>query len=192
MEEDVVKQVFKMYLESIGKKTKIRPKTASGPDFIVEGNAYECKGSKFDEKGLLTQVLQYAFQFSRVGLVLPYDAITFELIWKLEAIEYFIRESPGLERSIEIFLVAEAGDQKYAIYNFSSAGSLNLKIGEILYNLSPKFISISSIDEKEGKILEFLENIETEIREEIKKYIVSKAKEAKSAWDGGIFPLHIE
>jgi hypothetical protein len=70
MEEDIVKQVFQMYLESIKKKTKVRLKTAAGPDFIVEGNAYECKGSKFDEKGLFTQVLQYAFQFSRVGFTL--------------------------------------------------------------------------------------------------------------------------
>jgi hypothetical protein len=70
MEEDIVKQVFQMYLESIKKKTKVRLKTAAGPDFIVEGNAYECKGSKFDEKGLFIQVLQYAFQFSRVGFTL--------------------------------------------------------------------------------------------------------------------------
>jgi len=80
MEEDVVKQVFKMYLESIGKKIKVKSKTAAGPDFIVEGNAYECKGSKLDGRGLFTQILQYAFQFSRVGLVLPYDVITLELI----------------------------------------------------------------------------------------------------------------
>ena len=40
--------------------------------------------------------------------------------------------------------------------------------------------------------MEFLENMETEVREEIKKYVVSKAKEAKSAWNGGMFPLYIE
>ena len=37
-----------MYLESIGKRTKVKPKTAAGPDFVVEGIAYECKGSRFD------------------------------------------------------------------------------------------------------------------------------------------------
>jgi hypothetical protein len=109
-------------------------------------------------------------------LVLPYDAITFELIWKLEAVEYFIRESLGLERSIEIFLVAETEDQKYAIYNFHSVRSLNLEIGTILYNLIPKFTSISSINEKEEKILEFLENMETEIKGEIKKAHCSQSK----------------
>jgi len=97
-----------------------------------------------------------------------------------------------LERSVEIFLVAETEDQKYAIYNFHSARGLNMEVSSILYNLTPKFTSISLIEEKEKKILEFLENIETKIKEEIKKFIIRKAKEAKSVWEGGIFSPHIE
>jgi hypothetical protein len=192
MEEDIVRQVFRMYLESVGKKVVVRRKTAAGPDFIVEGVAYECKGSRFDEKGLFDQILQYAFQFSRVGLVIPYDAITLKLIWKLKAMEYFIRESPALERSIEMFLVAETEDKKYAIYNFGSARYLDIEVDSILRDLISNFTSISSIEEKKERILEFLEDADVKIREEIKKFIICRAKEAKSVWKGGVFSLSVK
>jgi hypothetical protein len=192
MKEEIVKQIFEKYLESFGKQIKTKPRTAAGPDFIVEGKAYECKGSKFNERGLFAQVLQYAFQFSVVGLVLPYDVITFELIWKLEATENFIQKGPGLERCIEIFLVAEAEDQEYAICRFSSPRALNGEVSSILYNLIPEFASIGSIEEKEKKILEFLENIEARIKEEFKKRVLLKAKEVKSPYDGGIFSLSMK
>jgi hypothetical protein len=60
MKEDIVAQVFSKYLESIGKSIHPKPKTAAGPDFVVEGFAYECKGTEVDEKRLFDQLLQYA------------------------------------------------------------------------------------------------------------------------------------
>jgi hypothetical protein len=35
MKEDIVVQVFRKYLESIGKRGHPKPKTAAGPDFVV-------------------------------------------------------------------------------------------------------------------------------------------------------------
>ncbi|MCC6004210.1 MAG: hypothetical protein LM590_07700 [Thermofilum sp.] len=81
MEEDVVIQVFRNYLENVGKSVRAKPKSAAGPDFVVEGHAYECKGTDFDKKRLFSQLLQYASQYSGVSLVLPYDALTLELTW---------------------------------------------------------------------------------------------------------------
>ena len=95
-----------------------------------------------------------------------------------------------MERSIDIFLVAEMEGQKYAIYRFHAIKYLDMSVNSILYDLTPKFTSINSIEEKEEKILEFLENMETKMRKEIKKFIILKAKEAKSVWEGGIFSLN--
>jgi len=75
MEEDVMIQVFRKYLENIGKSVRAKPKSAAGPDFVVEGHAYECKGTNFNKKGLFSQLLQYASQYSGVSLVLPERAI---------------------------------------------------------------------------------------------------------------------
>jgi len=183
MEEDVVIQIFRRYLESIGKRARAKPKTAAGPDFVVEGYAYECKGTNVDEKRLFNQLLQYASQYLGVSLVLPYDALTLELIWKLEAIEQF------LGRDLELYLVAEINDRTYAIRKIGNASLLDSKIHQTLNNLAQKFASISSIEEKEKKILEFLENMENELIKELKDLIIKEATTRRSAWEGGIFYL---
>jgi hypothetical protein len=183
MEEDVVIQVFRNYLESIGKSVRAKPKSAAGPDFVVEGHAYECKGTNFDEKRLFNQLLQYASQYSGVSLVLPYDALTLELTWKLEAIEQFLR------RDLELYLVADVDDRMYAIRRVGNAAFLDVRIHQVLNNLAQKFFSISSIEEKEKRILEFLENMESELIKELKELIIREVAARRSAWEGGIFYL---
>jgi hypothetical protein len=101
--------------------------------------------------------------------------------------EYFIRESPAVERSIEMFLVAETEDKRYAIYNFGSARYLDVEVDSILRDLISNFTSINSIEEKKERILEFLEDVDVKIREEIKKFIICEAREAKSVWKAEYF-----
>ena len=191
MDEDTVKKILKNYLEKTKRKPiKIKKKQASGPDFIVESWAYECKGSKFQERKLFSQLLSYASQFSVVNLIMPCDALkNFRFIWKLEAIENFIREHPGAERSIGIYLVAEIENGKYAICNYHFARMLINEISTILYNLIPNFIQISSIEEKETKILDFLEDAEGRIKDEFRKLTIQKASESKNIWEGAIIQI---
>ena len=183
MEEDVVIQVFRKYLESIGKIVRAKPKTTAGPDFVVEGHAYECKGTNFDEKRLFNQLLQYASQYSGVSLVLPYDALTLELIWKLKAIEQFLR------RDLELYLVADVDDRVYAICRIGSVVLLDTRIHQALNNLAQKFSSINSIEEKEKMVLEFLKNMESELIKELKELIIREVAARRSAWEGGVFYL---
>jgi len=45
MKEDAVKEVFIKYLQNLGKTPLLRKKNVPGPDVIIEGHAYECKGN---------------------------------------------------------------------------------------------------------------------------------------------------
>jgi hypothetical protein len=194
MDEDIVRQIFKVYLEKRERKPiKIRSKHAAGPDFRVNGWDYECKGTEFDEKGLFNQLVSYASESAVVNLVMPWDALkSFDFIWKLEAIEKFIKRDPHDERSIGIYLIAEIEEKKYAICNFHHARSLNNAISSILYKLIPSFTQISSIEEKEQKIIKFLNRMEDKIREEFRELVIQKAKEAEEAkkiWDGAIIEI---
>ncbi|RLE84254.1 MAG: hypothetical protein DRJ67_10825, partial [Thermoprotei archaeon] len=87
MEEDVVKAVFIRYLQNLRKRPVPRGKSAPGPDVIVEGYAYECKGSRFERRVLFRQLTSYALQYRGVGVALPWDALDCLLIHQLEALE---------------------------------------------------------------------------------------------------------
>jgi hypothetical protein len=187
MEEDAVIQVFRKYLESIGKRVHAKPKTAAGPDFVVEGFAYECKGTDVEEKRLFNQLLQYASQYLGVGLALPYDALTFEFVWKLEALEQLIKQL--WRKDLELYLVADADDRVYAIRKIGNTALLDVKIHQTLNLLASKFSSIGSTEEKEKKALELLQNIESEFLKELKELIIGEATTRKSAWEGGKFYL---
>jgi len=187
MEEDVVIQVFRKYLESIGKSVRAKPKTAAGPDFVVEGFAYECKGTNFDEKRLFNQLLQYASQYLGAGLVLPYDALTLEFIWKLEALEQLMKQLWG--KDLELYLVADVNDRAYAIRKIGNAALLDVKVHQTLSRLAQKFSSFGSTEEKEKKALELLQSMESEFLKELKELVVGEATTLRSAWEGGIFHL---
>jgi len=182
-----VVQIFKRYLESIGKSPRVKQKTAAGPDFVIEGYAYECKGTDVDEKKLFNQLLRYASQYLGVGLVLPYDALSLKLIWQLKAIEQFLTRD--LNKVLEVYLVAETPDRGYAIRRIGSVSALDMEMYQVLDDLAQKFASISSIEEKERKILEFLENMGEELRKELKDRIIKEAATCSSAWEGGTFYL---
>jgi hypothetical protein len=195
MREDLIKRIFYQYLHKLSNHTKlisppkIRPKSASGPDFIIEGKAYECKGTKFNGKKLFSQLLSYGLQYSQIGLVIPYNALNFMLLWKLVAVEKFLRNSPHLEKSIEIYLIAPYEERNYAIYRWSSVRMLNSEIDSILYHLIPNFVNLP-IEEKEKKVIGFLDAIETQIKEEFRKSTIDKAKNAKSIWEGALINLN--
>ena len=119
MKEDVVKTVFIKYLQNLGRSPVLRKKNVPGPDVIIEGCAYECKGSKFKKDILFKQLISNALQYSRVGVVLPWDALDCLFIHQLEALEMLIRDHPNLEKSIEIYIVAQEGNT-YFLRRWSS------------------------------------------------------------------------
>lgn len=188
MKEDLIRKIFQRYLHKLGKNIKRRSKSTAGPDFIVEGSAYECKGSKFNEKRLFSQLLSYGLQYSQINLVLPYNALNFKFLWKLEAVEKFLRVHPNREKSIKIYLIAHIKEKTYTIAYWSCARMLNSEISSIFYRLIPKFVNIP-IEEKEEKIITFLNNIENQIKEEFKKQVLEKAQTAKNIWKGSLIHL---
>jgi hypothetical protein len=105
------------------------------------------------------------------------------LAWKLEAVERF------WGRDLELYLVADVNDRIYAIRKIGNAALLDVKMHQTLSRLAQKFSSISSIEEKEKKVLEFLQGMESELIKELKELIIGEATARKSAWEGGIFYL---
>ena len=57
MKEDVVRAVFIKYLRNLGKIVVEKKKNVPGPDVVVEGYAYECKGSRFNRGKLFEQLI---------------------------------------------------------------------------------------------------------------------------------------
>jgi predicted RND superfamily exporter protein len=194
MKEEIVKKVFKTYFESHFGEMEMKSKSAPGPDFEKEGKAYECKGSEFDWKRLFSQIISYAPRYSQLNIVLPYDSLNFLFLWQLEALEQFLRkkEYPSLGISVPVYLIAEKKEE-YAIANWSSARMLNLEINKILYKLNSQFVQLS-LEKKKKKILEFLENIEEEVKKEFKNRIIEKAQEAQYSqkfYDGDLIKINV-
>lgn len=181
MKEDIVKAVFIKYLQNLGKAPKLRKKNIPGPDVIIEGNAYECKGSKFGKNTLFRQLVSNALQYSIIGAVLPWDALSCLFIHRLEALEQLIREHPNLERSIEIYVVAQQ-DNNYFLHRWSSARLLSLEISRIAYNSIPKYVKLSP-EERELEILDFLRDFDTNVKKHIKNIVVDKGKNPSSPWE---------
>jgi hypothetical protein len=181
MKEDVVKTVFVKYLQSLGKSPKLKKKNVPGPDVVMEGNAYECKGSDFEKNVLFKQLIANALQYHIIGVVIPWDALDCLFIHKLDALEKLIREHPNLERSIEIYVIAQE-DNIYFLNRWGSASLLLLEINRVAYESIPKYVKLSP-EEKELEILNFLQNFEDKIREYIKDIVVEKGKNPPSRWE---------
>jgi len=182
MKEDLVKAVFIKYLKNLGKTPKPKKKNVPGPDVIIEGNAYECKGSKFEKDRLFRQLISNALQYSILGVVIPWDALDCLFIHQLEALELLIREHPNLERSIEIYIVAQEGDT-YFLRRWSSARLLSLEIDRVAHEHLPEYAKLSP-EEKESKILEFLKDFNEKIREYVKNAVIKEGRNPSDPWKG--------
>jgi hypothetical protein len=180
MKEEIVKAVFIKYLKNLDKTPKIRKKNVPGPDIIIEGNAYECKGSKFDKNALFKQIVSNALQFSSVGIVIPYDALSLSLAYQLEALEVLVSESPNLVRSIEIYIIAEE-DRTYFLHQWSSARLLISEINKVACEYLPQFVKLTP-EEKELKILEFLRDFDDKMRDYFKSIVIKEGRNPSSPY----------
>jgi hypothetical protein len=181
MKEETVKAIFIKYLKNLGKNPKIWKKNVPGPDVIIEGVAYECKGSEFDKGTLFKQVVSNALQFSRVGIVIPYDVLSLSFAYQLEALEVLAREDPYLERSIEIYVVVEENGT-YFLHRWSSATLLLSEIDRAAYKHLPQFVKLTP-EEKESKILEFLRDFDDKIREYLRSIVIKEGKNPSNHWE---------
>jgi hypothetical protein len=181
MEEDVVKNIFIKYLQSLGKSPKIKKKNVPGPDVIIEGDAYECKGSDFEKTTLFKQLIANALQYRCIGIVIPWDALDCLFIHQLEALETLIREHPNLERSIEIYIVAQE-DNAYFLNRWTPAGLLLLEISRVAYKFAPEYVKLSPVEE-EQKIIKFLQNFDGKVREHIRNIVVEKGRNPPNRWE---------
>ena len=182
MKEDIVKAVFIKYLENLGKTPKLKKKNVPGPDVIIEGNAYECKGSEFKKDILFRQLISNALQYSRLGIVIPWDALDCLFIHQLEALELLIREHPNLQRSIEIYVVAQE-DDIYFLRRWSSARLLSLDIDKVAYEGLAECVKLLP-EEKESKILEFLKGFDNKIRGYLKNVVIRDGRNPSDPWTG--------
>lgn len=187
MNEELVQKIFHQYLLKLDKRPREKPKSASGPDFIVEGHAYECKGSKFNTK-LFSQLVSYALQYARVSLVVPYDALSFLLLYRLEALGRFAAKYQGADGSIELFTVVSMESGKYALKRWSNAKMIDMEISRIFYELMPNYINLGN--RKENKILEFINDIENQIKDGLKQKIIQSANESKTPYEAALIALN--
>jgi hypothetical protein len=176
MKEDTARSIFIAYLEHLGKAPLPRRRNVPGPDVIIEGAAYECKGSKFDRNTLFKQIIFNAMQYSRTGIIIPYDALDCLFIHQLKALEQL------LKRSIEIYVVVEE-ERIYSICRWSSISSLSSDIDRVAYEHIPEYEKHTP-EEKVPRILEFLKDFNSKVREYIKKVVIEKAKNPSSPYEG--------
>jgi hypothetical protein len=181
MKEETVREVFVKYLKNLNKSPKIRKKNVPGPDVIIEGVAYECKGSDFDKNTLFKQVVSNALQFSRVGIVIPYDALSLPFAYQLGALEVLAREDPYLERSIEMYVIAEENGI-YFLHRWSSARLLLLEIDRVAHEHLPQLVKLAP-EEKELKILEFLKDFDDRMREYLRNIVIKEGKNPSNRWE---------
>jgi hypothetical protein len=181
MKEETVREVFVKYLKNLDKSPKIRKKNVPGPDVIIESVAYECKESDFDKNTLFKQVVSNALQFSRVGIVIPYDALSLSFTYQLGTLEVLVREDPNLERSIEIYVVAEK-NETYFLHRWSSARLLLLEIDRVAYEYLPQLVKLTP-KEKEQKILEFLKDFDDRIRGHLRNIVIKEGKNPSNRWE---------
>jgi hypothetical protein len=181
MKEETVRAVFIKYLKSLDKNPKIRKKNVPSPDVIIEGVAYECKGSKFDKNTLFKQVVSNALQFSRAGIVIPYDALSLPFAYQLGALEVLAREDPYLERSIEIYVIAEENGI-YFLHRWASATLLLSEIDRVAYEHLPQLAKLAP-EEKESKILEFLKDFDDRIRRYLRNIVIKEGKNPSNRWE---------
>jgi len=116
MKEEVVRQVMRKYFAS--KSIKTIPSKGAGPDLLRDGKAVEVKGSKYDFKRMLTQLKDYAYKFSEVSLVLPYDGLTLERIERLIIFNGLIKEARGI--SLKVYLLAPHSEQRNIFYVYDT------------------------------------------------------------------------
>ena len=188
MNEELVQKIFHQYLLKLNKRPKEKPKSASGPDFIVDGHAYECKGSKFDAR-LFSQLVSYALQYIQVSLVIPHDAFHPLLLYRLEALGKFAAKYRGADGSIELFTIVDVESEKYAVRRWSNAKMIDMEISSIFYELMPTYINLEP-NKKEVKILDFINDIENHIKERLKQKIIQSANESKSPYEAALIILN--
>jgi effector-binding domain-containing protein len=92
-------------------------------------------------------------------------------------------------KDLELYLVADVNDRVYAIRKIGNAALLDVKVHQTLSRLAQKFSSFGSMEEKEKKVLEFLQSLESELIKELRELIIGEAAARKSAWEGGILYL---
>lgn len=192
MKEEIIKRITIEYLTLREKKEiRVKKKGEHGPDIVVEGKAFECKGSNLNEKGeqerLFRQLIRWSPEYATLNLVLPCDVLDLVFLCQLGALEKFIRQDSNIERSIGILTVAKVSEEKqeYAIYNWHSARWINFHASTIIYELSPNFIKITPLDRKSQEIIQFLKEINTRMKNEFEKLTILKARECEK--DGRIY-----
>lgn len=173
-DEKKVKEAFLIYLKNKGEYSRPRSIHSRGADILIKGKAYEIKGSDFNKTRAIKQLISYAFDYKRVSLVFPSEALNYSFIYKLKAIERFL--SHPIDYSIELYLVTEKNDKIYVIYKFSSLNLFGIKIDKLLYQLGKRDIALLSPEEKEKKIREYVIKLEEKLKEEIKNYIIREGE----------------
>ena len=109
------------------------------------------------------------------------DALSLSFAYQLGALEVLAREDPYLERSIEIYVIAEENGT-YFLHRWSSARSLLLEIDRVAYEHLPQLLKLTP-EEKEPKILEFLKDFDDRIRGYLRNIVIKEGKNPSNRWE---------
>lgn len=121
MSEDLVKAVLTAYFIKKGIDAHPTERGEKGPDFHINGEVVEVKGTSFDDEGLMRQLITYAFREREVTVALPADAFTAKILVKLYILSGVLNEIKS--KSLKLLLVSRHGDF-YHVKEFSDVRNL--------------------------------------------------------------------
>lgn len=171
MEEERAKQIVERYLRKRSIRFSSRKTHEAGPDIMIEGKAIEVKGSNFDQKEALVQLVRYVSEYAGLTFAFPLDRLNLTLLYGLYCIERAIHYVRAEEYRIKIMLVVEQNNQSY-LKHFESVEELVREVQldleqyhGLLYGTNP--------EEIRTRLETLLEDIESTIRNIVLERITS-------------------
>ncbi len=123
MKEIEIRRTIKKYFDKYHSYQKILPQMGAGPDFIREGVAIEVKGSRFNKKGCLEQLMDYCQKYVGLEFVAPYNIFDIAFLFQLRWIEQIF------DKKVTIYIVISSNG-KYKIRKYECVNDLFEKISQ--------------------------------------------------------------
>lgn len=136
MDEETTRKVMIKYFQSMGLNPN--PQRGAGPDIMIDGTAIEVKGTRYDVRRLLNQIVDYTYKHKRVGVALPIDGLNLEIVQQIETLCFNFTH--GIGKILDLYVVFDSPNHNtFYVHECTSAtGIISLgmffRIGGILLN----------------------------------------------------------
>lgn len=170
MDEKTIRLIIAKYLSETGARFTVQKEKEAGPDFLMDGLAFETKGDSFDTKHALGQFTKYAFKYAGLQIALPIEALSIDFLYSLYVLECIVKNRiPLRPRLIKMYLICKSNKNEYSIESFESIDTL---LNHIKETINREVFSALKADEVLMK-----DAIETgsDINKAIKKFLEREA-----------------